>query len=130
MSESPCSYIVGSLSQRHRASTKTLEDDRPNRRDKFGLLQMNMCQISRQMLHNVIDERSGGKSSDHHRRQFCWPERHVKIQTGFVRTRVCNDAPLVLQDGVWNVIYCETLLGRFDQRTRTITGAPFLHKDC
>jgi putative transposase len=35
-----------------------------------------------------------------------------------------------LQDGVWNVIYYETLLGRFDERTRTITGAPSLKKDC
>ena len=35
-----------------------------------------------------------------------------------------------VQDGVWNVIYCETLLGRFDARTRTITGAPSLKKDC
>ena len=35
-----------------------------------------------------------------------------------------------VQDGVWNVIYYETLLGRFDERTRTITGAPSLKKDC
>ena len=34
------------------------------------------------------------------------------------------------QDGIWNVIYYETLLGRFDERTRTITGAPSLKKDC
>ena len=33
-------------------------------------------------------------------------------------------------DAVWNVIYCDTLLGRFDERTRTITGAPSLKKDC
>jgi putative transposase len=33
-------------------------------------------------------------------------------------------------DGVWNVIYYTTLLGRFDERTRTITGAPSLKKDC
>ncbi len=26
-----------------------------------------------------------------------------------------------VQDGLWNVIYYETLLGRFDERTRTIT---------
>jgi putative transposase len=35
-----------------------------------------------------------------------------------------------VQDGVWNVIYYEPLLGRFDERTRTITGAPSLKKDC
>lgn len=35
-----------------------------------------------------------------------------------------------VQDGIWNVIYYETLLGRFDERTRTITGAPSLKKDC
>ena len=35
-----------------------------------------------------------------------------------------------VQDGVWNVPYYETLLGRFDERTRTITGAPSLKKDC
>jgi hypothetical protein len=35
-----------------------------------------------------------------------------------------------VQGGVWNVIYYETLLGRFDERTRTITGAPSLKKDC
>jgi hypothetical protein len=35
-----------------------------------------------------------------------------------------------VQDCVWNVIYYETLRGRFDERTRTITGAPSLKKDC
>jgi hypothetical protein len=35
-----------------------------------------------------------------------------------------------VQDGVWNVIYYETLPGRFDERTRAITGAPSLKKDC
>ena len=35
-----------------------------------------------------------------------------------------------VQDGVWIVIYYETLLGRFDERTRTIPGAPSLKKDC
>ena len=35
-----------------------------------------------------------------------------------------------VQDGVWNVLYYETLLGRFDERTRTITGAPSLQNDC
>ena len=33
-------------------------------------------------------------------------------------------------DGIWNVLYYQTLLGRFDERTRTITGAPSLKKDC
>ncbi len=35
-----------------------------------------------------------------------------------------------IQDGVSNLLYYETLLGRFDERTRTITGAPSLKKDC
>ena len=35
-----------------------------------------------------------------------------------------------VQDGVWNVLYYDTSLGRFDERTRTITGAPSLKKDC
>ena len=35
-----------------------------------------------------------------------------------------------VQDSVWNVIYYDTPLGRFDERTRTITGAPSLKKDC
>jgi len=35
-----------------------------------------------------------------------------------------------VHDGVRNVIYDETMLGRFDERTHTITGAPSLKKDC
>ena len=35
-----------------------------------------------------------------------------------------------VHDGLWNVLYYDTLLGRFDERTRTITGAPSLKKDC
>jgi transposase InsO family protein len=35
-----------------------------------------------------------------------------------------------VQDGVWNVLYYTTLLGRFDERQRVITGAPSLKKDC
>ena len=35
-----------------------------------------------------------------------------------------------VRDGLWNVLYYDTLLGRFDERTRTITGAPSLKKDC
>ena len=35
-----------------------------------------------------------------------------------------------IDDGIWNVLYYQTLLGRFDERTRTITGAPSLKKDC
>ncbi len=35
-----------------------------------------------------------------------------------------------VQDRVWNVLHYETLLGRYDERTRTITGAPSLKKDC
>src|SRR5665647_3720391 len=35
-----------------------------------------------------------------------------------------------VHESVWNVLYYDTLLGRFDERTRTITGAPSLKKDC
>ena len=35
-----------------------------------------------------------------------------------------------VQDGLWNIIYYETLLGRFDERTHLITGAPSQKKKC
>ncbi len=35
-----------------------------------------------------------------------------------------------VRDGLWNVLYYDTLLGRFDEQSRTITGAPSLKKDC
>ena len=35
-----------------------------------------------------------------------------------------------VRDGLWNVLYYDTLLGRFDEHSRTITGAPSLKKDC
>jgi transposase InsO family protein len=35
-----------------------------------------------------------------------------------------------VQDGIWNIIYYDTLLGRFDEHTHTITGAPSLKKKC
>lgn len=35
-----------------------------------------------------------------------------------------------VQDGLWNILYYDTLLGRFDDRTRTITGAPSLRGEC
>ena len=35
-----------------------------------------------------------------------------------------------VQDGLWNVLSYTTPLGRCDERNRTITGAPFLKKDC
>jgi putative transposase len=31
-------------------------------------------------------------------------------------------------DGLWNIVYYDVLLGRFDERTKTITGAPSLKK--
>ncbi len=31
-----------------------------------------------------------------------------------------------VHDGIWNIIYYNTLLGGFDEHTRTITGAPSL----
>lgn len=35
-----------------------------------------------------------------------------------------------VQDGLWNILYYTTLLGRFDERTHTITGAPSLKDKC
>jgi len=35
-----------------------------------------------------------------------------------------------VQDGVWNIIYYDTLLGRFSEHTHTITGAPSLKEKC
>jgi transposase InsO family protein len=35
-----------------------------------------------------------------------------------------------VQDGLWNIVYYETLLGRFDEPTHTITGAPSLKGKC
>lgn len=35
-----------------------------------------------------------------------------------------------VREGLWNVLYYDTLLGRFDEQSRTITGAPSLKKDC
>lgn len=34
-----------------------------------------------------------------------------------------------IDDGIWNVLYYQILLGRFDELTRTITGAPSLKND-
>ena len=34
-----------------------------------------------------------------------------------------------IQDGLWNIVYYETLLGRWDEHTHTITGAPSLRGD-
>ena len=35
-----------------------------------------------------------------------------------------------VQDGIWNILYYDTLLGRFDEHTHTLTGAPSLRKKC
>ena len=35
-----------------------------------------------------------------------------------------------IQDGLWNILYYQTLLGRFDERKKTITGAPSLREKC
>jgi putative transposase len=35
-----------------------------------------------------------------------------------------------VEDGLWNIVYYETLLGRFDEHTHTITGAPSLKGKC
>ena len=33
-----------------------------------------------------------------------------------------------VQDGLWNIVYYDTLLGRFDEHTHLIAGAPSLKK--
>ena len=35
-----------------------------------------------------------------------------------------------VQDLIWNVIYCETSLGRFSERTYTVTAAQAVTTDC
>ena len=35
-----------------------------------------------------------------------------------------------VDDGLWNVLYYDTLLGRFDERTKAITGAPSIRGKC
>jgi transposase InsO family protein len=35
-----------------------------------------------------------------------------------------------IEDGLWNILYYETLLGRFDEPTHTITGAHFRKEKC
>jgi len=35
-----------------------------------------------------------------------------------------------VQDAIWNILYYDTLLGRFDERNKTITGAPSLRAKC
>jgi len=35
-----------------------------------------------------------------------------------------------IEDGLWNLVYYETLLGRFGDNTHTITGAPSLKQKC
>lgn len=33
-------------------------------------------------------------------------------------------------DGIWNILYYNTLLGRFDEPNKPITGAPALREKC
>ena len=35
-----------------------------------------------------------------------------------------------IDDGLWNIVYYETLLGRLDARTGSITGATFRSEEC
>jgi len=72
---------------------------------------------------------------------YKWRERFLTLFVGTFRlhngqqflTQALNGEMIGLeevQDGLWNVLYDETLLGRFDEHTRTITGAPSLKNDC
>ena len=48
-------------------------------------------------------------------------------------SQALNNEPIGLeevQDGIWNILYYTTLLGRFDERTHLITGAPSQKKKC
>ena len=35
-----------------------------------------------------------------------------------------------VDDGLWNILYYDTLLGRYEQRTKAITGAPAIRAKC
>ena len=35
-----------------------------------------------------------------------------------------------VQDGIWNILFYDVLLGRFDEKNKTITGAPSLREKC
>ena len=35
-----------------------------------------------------------------------------------------------IDDGIWNIIYYTTLLGRLDERTGKVTGASFRSAEC
>ncbi len=57
---------------------------------------------------------------------------HLRNRQQFL-SQALNQAIIGLEqidDGIWNVRSYQTLLGRFDERTRTITGTPSLNKDC
>jgi putative transposase len=48
-------------------------------------------------------------------------------------SQALNDEYIGLEqiaDGLWNILYYDTLLGRFDDHTHTITGAPSLKTKC
>jgi hypothetical protein len=48
-------------------------------------------------------------------------------------SQALNDEHIGLEqiaDGLWNILYYETLLGGIDEHTHTITGAPSLKKTC
>lgn len=48
-------------------------------------------------------------------------------------SQALNGASIGLEevhDGLWHIIYDETLLGRFDEHTHTITGSPSLRGEC
>jgi hypothetical protein len=48
-------------------------------------------------------------------------------------SQALNDEYIGLEqvgDGLWNILYYDTLLGRFDDHTLTITGAPSRKTKC
>jgi len=50
---------------------------------------------------------------------FCWHSTPVFLS----QTLVHQDVGLEeIDDGIWNIVFYQTLLGRFDERTRQITG--------
>lgn len=101
--------------------------------------------------HEALDDETPASKWNHSTRQY--PERieppqypgHVEVrkvsQAGTFRlhtgqtflSQALNGEYIGLEevaDRVWNILYYDTLLGRYDEQTRAITGAPSLRRDC
>jgi transposase InsO family protein len=56
-----------------------------------------------------------------------WNKRWVCVSHLLMEQHVGLEA---IDDGLWNIVYYETLLGRFNEHTHTITGAHFRKEKC